>query len=257
MIGAIWLMRRFAGAWLGGGLSWWDVLGLAIRAGMGFTVSLLISELAFGAGSARSDHSKIGVLLGSLLAAVLASLVLRAQRPLPPDDSYRRRGTATATEYRGRTRHAHTTGSRGEAGCLFYRHRLDRAWPSVTRSWPATGRRWKPERTPPWWAGWQPGESGVPVAGQRRSTRPNASGSTSMPSEPRSSTGWWLGDRTGARRSRDHRPWPPRRPAVRCLFWTYTCSRTCDFVMGLSRFQGRLKGVVSRERPVEWSSPRR
>ena len=53
------------------------MLGLSLLAGVGFTVSLLIGELAFGAGSQADDHVKIGVLLGSLLAALLATVVLR------------------------------------------------------------------------------------------------------------------------------------------------------------------------------------
>ena len=40
-------------------------------------MSLLVGELAFGSGSERDDHVKLAVLLGSLLAAVLASVVLR------------------------------------------------------------------------------------------------------------------------------------------------------------------------------------
>ena len=46
-------------------------------AGIGFTVSLLIGELAFGPDSLRDEHVKIGVLLGSLLAAALAAVILR------------------------------------------------------------------------------------------------------------------------------------------------------------------------------------
>jgi NhaA family Na+:H+ antiporter len=53
------------------------VFGLALLAGIGFTVSLLIGELAFGTGSAADDHVKIGVLSASLLAALLATVVLR------------------------------------------------------------------------------------------------------------------------------------------------------------------------------------
>ncbi len=45
--------------------------------GIGFTVSLLIGELAFGAGSLRDEHVKVGVLTGSLVAAALATVVLR------------------------------------------------------------------------------------------------------------------------------------------------------------------------------------
>ncbi|MFI5615511.1 Na+/H+ antiporter NhaA [Amycolatopsis sp. NPDC051903] len=77
VLGATWLVQRFTHARLAEGLSWWDVLGLAMLAGIGFTVSLLIGELAFGAGSERDEHVKIAVLLGSLLAATLASVVLR------------------------------------------------------------------------------------------------------------------------------------------------------------------------------------
>jgi Na+:H+ antiporter, NhaA family len=77
VLGATWLVQRFTHAQLAEGLSWWDVLGLALLAGIGFTVSLLIGELAFGAGSERADHVKTGVLFGSLLAALLAAVVLR------------------------------------------------------------------------------------------------------------------------------------------------------------------------------------
>jgi NhaA family Na+:H+ antiporter len=79
VLGATWLVHRFTRARLADGLGWPDVLGLALLAGIGFTVSLLIGELAFGAGSERDDHVKIGVLLGSLLSALLAMVVLRAR----------------------------------------------------------------------------------------------------------------------------------------------------------------------------------
>jgi NhaA family Na+:H+ antiporter len=42
-------------------------------------VSLLIGELAFGLGSESDDHAKVGVLVGSLTAALLATVVLRAR----------------------------------------------------------------------------------------------------------------------------------------------------------------------------------
>jgi NhaA family Na+:H+ antiporter len=48
-----------------------------ILGGIGFTVSLLIDELAFGATSERNEDVKVAVLAGSLLAAVLAAAVLR------------------------------------------------------------------------------------------------------------------------------------------------------------------------------------
>jgi NhaA family Na+:H+ antiporter len=75
--GATWLVQRFTRARLAEGLSWWDVVGLAMLGGIGFTVSLLIGELAYGAGSERDDQAKIGVLLGSVIAAALAAILLR------------------------------------------------------------------------------------------------------------------------------------------------------------------------------------
>jgi NhaA family Na+:H+ antiporter len=53
------------------------VAGLAVLGGIGFTVSLLIGELAYGTGSERDEHVKVGVLVGSLLAALVAAVVLR------------------------------------------------------------------------------------------------------------------------------------------------------------------------------------
>ncbi|HUX72014.1 MAG TPA: Na+/H+ antiporter NhaA, partial [Cellulomonadaceae bacterium] len=77
ILGATWLVARFTRAELAEGLAWVDVLGLAVLAGVGFTVSLLVGELAFGAGSARDDHVKVAVVLGSLTAALLATGLLR------------------------------------------------------------------------------------------------------------------------------------------------------------------------------------
>ncbi len=75
--GATWLVSRFTRAQLDENLGWPDVVGLSLLGGIGFTVSLLIGELAFGAGSERDEHVKVGVLLGTLLAALLATVVLR------------------------------------------------------------------------------------------------------------------------------------------------------------------------------------
>ncbi|WP_433799932.1 Na+/H+ antiporter NhaA [Actinomycetospora sp. CA-084318] len=79
VLGATWLVQRFTRARLAEDLSWWDVLGLSLLAGIGFTVSLLIGELAFGTGTPQDDMVKIGVLAGSLISALLATVVLRAR----------------------------------------------------------------------------------------------------------------------------------------------------------------------------------
>lgn len=73
---ATWLITRLPGVSLPRGVRWVDLIGLAMLAGMGFTVSLLISELSFGQGSALDDVGKVGILLGSLVAALLAVALL-------------------------------------------------------------------------------------------------------------------------------------------------------------------------------------
>ena len=77
--GSTWLLSTFTRADLDDDLTWVDVIGMSMLAGIGFTVSLLIGELAFGPDSAKDDHVKVAVLVGSLLAVVLATAVLRAR----------------------------------------------------------------------------------------------------------------------------------------------------------------------------------
>jgi NhaA family Na+:H+ antiporter len=74
---ATWLVSRFTRAELDRDLGWPDVVGLSLLAGIGFTVSLLIGELAFGAGTVLNEYVKVGVLAGSLVAALLAAVILR------------------------------------------------------------------------------------------------------------------------------------------------------------------------------------
>jgi NhaA family Na+:H+ antiporter len=77
VFGTTYLVTRTTRAELDDGLAWIDVAGLALLAGVGFTVSLLIAELSFGSGSAHDDHAKVAILSGSLVAALLAAVVLR------------------------------------------------------------------------------------------------------------------------------------------------------------------------------------
>ncbi|MEV0220432.1 Na+/H+ antiporter NhaA [Streptomyces sp. NPDC050704] len=70
------LAARFTRAQLNPELAWADVFGLATLAGIGFTVALLIGELAFP-GTAVGEHVKAAVLIASLTAALLAALLLR------------------------------------------------------------------------------------------------------------------------------------------------------------------------------------
>ncbi|GGL45550.1 Na+/H+ antiporter NhaA [Phycicoccus endophyticus] len=77
VLGSTWVMARFTNAELHDDLTWSDVAGLSVLTGVGFTVSLLVGELAFGVGSDREEHVKLGILLGSLVSALIAAAILR------------------------------------------------------------------------------------------------------------------------------------------------------------------------------------
>ncbi|MET0197344.1 Na+/H+ antiporter NhaA [Rhodococcus sp. RS1C4] len=79
IFGVTFLLSKFTRASLDSTVRWVDVVGISMLAGIGFTVSLLIGDLAFGPGTDRDDHVKIGVLTGSIMAALLASALLRAR----------------------------------------------------------------------------------------------------------------------------------------------------------------------------------
>ncbi len=76
VLGGAWLIARFTRASLSSSLMWRDVAAVGILAGVGFTVSLLIGELAFEDDLVRGTEAKIGVLAASVLAALIASAAL-------------------------------------------------------------------------------------------------------------------------------------------------------------------------------------
>jgi Na+:H+ antiporter, NhaA family len=53
------------------------VFAVAILAGVGFTVAVLISDLAFAGTPDLQDHGKAAVLAGSVLAGLFATVLLR------------------------------------------------------------------------------------------------------------------------------------------------------------------------------------
>ena len=75
------LAARFTRARLNPELAWADVLGLSVLAGIGFTVALLIGELAFPDGR-TGEHVKAAVLIASVLAALLAAALLRRRNTI-------------------------------------------------------------------------------------------------------------------------------------------------------------------------------
>jgi NhaA family Na+:H+ antiporter len=79
--GAALLARRIGIGALPAGVQVRHVWGLAALGGIGFTVSLFVADLAYDAAS-LTDQAKVGIFAGSLVSAVVGSLVLRSGRRL-------------------------------------------------------------------------------------------------------------------------------------------------------------------------------
>ncbi|MHC0432039.1 Na+/H+ antiporter NhaA [Streptomyces sp. O3] len=76
ILGGTYLAARFTRAQLNPDMAWADVLALAMLGGVGFTVALLIGELAYP-DPAQTEAVKAAVFVGSLVAAVGASVLLK------------------------------------------------------------------------------------------------------------------------------------------------------------------------------------
>ena len=81
--GAVWLALRFNLGVLPRRTGWTQIVGLAALAGIGFTVSLFVTELAF-TDELLSDRAKIGIFLGSMISGVAGYLLLR-RAPTPEE----------------------------------------------------------------------------------------------------------------------------------------------------------------------------
>ena len=76
---ASWVVARFTKASLAAPLVWLDVTAIGLLAGIGFTVPLLIAEVAYGESPLELATAKTAILAGSMTSALLASAVLVAR----------------------------------------------------------------------------------------------------------------------------------------------------------------------------------
>ena len=91
VFGGAWLTARFTRASLSRDIRWGDVAAIGLLAGIGFTVALLVSELAFPALPDQLASAKTAILTASVVAALLASIALLGRRR-------HHRGTLTSPE---------------------------------------------------------------------------------------------------------------------------------------------------------------
>jgi len=77
VIGAVWIAIRSGLARRPTGASWLELYGVSLLCGVGFTLSLFMTGLAFAAGSAGPQSQiSLGVMIGSVISAVLGCSVL-------------------------------------------------------------------------------------------------------------------------------------------------------------------------------------
>ncbi|MBM7824804.1 NhaA family Na+:H+ antiporter [Arcanobacterium pluranimalium] len=77
--GGVFIMVKLFKLKLGRGVNMLDILPVSLVAGIGFTVSLLIATLSFPASDPHEPHSRIAVLVGTLLSAIVGGAVLAAR----------------------------------------------------------------------------------------------------------------------------------------------------------------------------------
>ena len=74
-----WVTARFTRASLSPDIAWRDVTAIGLLAGIGFTVALLIDELAYETDPLRLSSGKVAILVASVIAALLASIAILAR----------------------------------------------------------------------------------------------------------------------------------------------------------------------------------
>ena len=95
IVGATWLLVRWSRAKLPSGTTWSQMLALGVIAGIGFTMSLFIAELAAFDEAGHRD-AKLGILLATVIAGVVGWIAMRLATRQGPKAS----GTIGAPDHR-------------------------------------------------------------------------------------------------------------------------------------------------------------
>src|SRR5690606_39032190 len=67
---------------LGAGVNWGHMVAISVLSGLGFTMAIFISELAFAQEEMRAA-AKLGILLASVTAGILGSWLFMRMKPVP------------------------------------------------------------------------------------------------------------------------------------------------------------------------------
>ena len=78
---ASWLLVKSNVAQLPKGVGWNQIIGIGFIAGIGFTVSIFITELAFSGNKSHLVTAKMGIFIASAVSALVGYIVIRTAKP--------------------------------------------------------------------------------------------------------------------------------------------------------------------------------
>ncbi len=81
-------------------VGWLEIYGLSVLTGIGFTMSLFISSLAFEEGSTNLNADRLGILAGSFASAIVGFIILAyaLKGKSVPDEDKAEEGLAEETQ---------------------------------------------------------------------------------------------------------------------------------------------------------------
>ncbi|HMM62230.1 MAG TPA: Na+/H+ antiporter NhaA [Candidatus Saccharibacteria bacterium] len=80
VVGVSWLLVRTRVSRLPTGTAWRHLIGVGFIAGIGFTLSIFVSDLSFGGDLVLADFAKQSVFVGSIISAGIGIMILRSTK---------------------------------------------------------------------------------------------------------------------------------------------------------------------------------
>ncbi len=84
IVSSAWLLTKLKIAQLPNDTNWWHITGVGFLAGIGFTVSIFITELAFTDNQSLIETSKVGIFIASAFSAAVGLVILRYTNHVRP-----------------------------------------------------------------------------------------------------------------------------------------------------------------------------
>lgn len=80
VVGVSWILVKTKASRLPTGTAWRHIIGVGFIAGIGFTLSIFVSDLSFGGDLMLADFAKQSVFVGSIISAGIGIMILRSTK---------------------------------------------------------------------------------------------------------------------------------------------------------------------------------